>query len=109
MKPKVFASNLIAAAVLSALGAGVFSAGHWFPQEAKAATGPAGRCMAPAAGTLLPDFTGIVARNGPAVVNISVTHEAKAGANAQQSQGMDPNNPVVPILPPVSRRRAARL
>ena len=93
MKPKVFARNLIAAAVLSALGAGVFSAGHWFPQEANAATAPQAAAMAPAANTLLPDFTGIVARDGPAVVNISVTHVAKAGANAPQIEGMDPNNP----------------
>jgi serine protease Do len=91
MRPRIFARNVIAAAVLSALGAGAFSAGHWFPQEANAAT--AAVAMAPAANTLLPDFTGIVARDGPAVVNISVTHEAKAGANAPQLEGMDPNNP----------------
>ena len=94
MKPKMFARRVIATAALSALGAGAFSAGHWFPREASAATAPAEVATAPATSALLPDFTGIVARDGPAVVNISVTHEAKdADASAPQLQGIDPNNP----------------
>jgi serine protease Do len=94
MKTRVFTRNLIAAAALSALGAGVFSGGHWFPQEASAATAPAAVAAAPAAGALLPDFTGIVARDGPAVVNISVTHDAKAAdASAPQLEGIDPHSP----------------
>ncbi len=93
MKPKVLVRSAIAAAVISAVGAGVFSAGHWFPQEASAATAPLVVATAAPAGALLPDFTGIVARNGPAVVNISVTHEVKAAADAPQFGGMDPNSP----------------
>ena len=93
MKPTILGRSLIAAAVISAVGAGAFSAGHWFPQEASAATAPLAVAAAPAAGALLPDFTGIVERNGPAVVNISVTHAAKAGANTPQLEGIDPNSP----------------
>ena len=93
MKPKVLVRSLIATAVISAVGAGAFSAGHWFPQEASAAAAPTAVATAPAANALLPDFTGIVERNGPAVVNISVTHEAKAEANTQQFGGIDPNSP----------------
>ena len=93
MRPKVLAKSVIAAAVISAVGAGAFSAGHWFPQEASAATAPLAVASAPAASALLPDFTGIVERNGPAVVNISVTHDAKADANTQQFSGVDPDSP----------------
>ncbi|MBE0624707.1 MAG: DegQ family serine endoprotease [Burkholderiales bacterium] len=93
MKPKVLARSLIATAVISALGAGAYSAGHIFTQEANAATAPLAAASAPAASALLPDFTGIVERNGPAVVNISVTHEARETANTPQFEHMDTNNP----------------
>lgn len=84
--------SLIAAAVVSAMGAGVFTAGHWYPQEAHATSAPTAVTAAPAANTPLPDFTAIVERNGPAVVNISVTHDVKAAA-AQQFGGLDPDSP----------------
>lgn len=93
MKPKVLVRSLIAAGVISAVGAGAFSAGHWFPQEAAAANAPVAVSTGSTASVLLPDFTGIVERNGPAVVNISVTHDAKTDATAQQFEGVDPNNP----------------
>jgi serine protease Do len=93
MKPKFPARSAIAAALIAAVGAGAFSAGHWFPQEANAAAAPTAVAAAPKAGALLPDFTGIVERNGPAVVNISVTHPARAEANLPQFEGLDPNSP----------------
>ncbi|MGP1676289.1 MAG: DegQ family serine endoprotease [Giesbergeria sp.] len=93
MKPRVLVRSAIAAAVISAVGAGAFSAGHWFPQEANAATATLTVASASTASALLPDFTGIVERNGPAVVNISVTHEVKAEANTPQFEGLDPNSP----------------
>ncbi len=40
--------------------------------------------------TMLPDFTGIVERNGPAVVNISVVQEATGTADMPQQQPGDP-------------------
>ena len=98
MKPRLVVRSLIAIAIISAVGAGAFSAGNWFPREAKAATAPvavasAPSASAPMASALLPDFTGIVERNGPAVVNISVTQKAKAAPNIQQFGNVDPNNP----------------
>jgi serine protease Do len=94
MKPKVLARNAIAAALIAAVGAGAFSAGHWFPQEARAAAAPTPVAAAPTPGAPLPDFTGIVERNGPAVVNISVTQESKVAANMPQFEGLDPNSPL---------------
>jgi serine protease Do len=93
MKPKVLVRSLIAAGVISAVGAGAFSTGHWFPQEAAAANAPVAVSTGPTASVLLPDFTGIVERNGLAVVNISVTHDVKADVAARQFSGVDPNNP----------------
>jgi serine protease Do len=93
MKPKLVVRSLIAAAVIAAVGAGAFSAGHWFPREASAATAPLAVATAPAASALLPDFTSIVQQNGPAVVNISVTQKAKAEPQVQQFGKIDPNNP----------------
>ncbi len=98
MKPRLVVRSLIATAVIAAVGAGAFSAGHWFPREASAAAAPvalasATNANAPAAGALLPDFTSIVQQNGPAVVNISVTQKSKAEPQVQQFGKIDPNNP----------------
>jgi len=93
MKPNVLVRSLIAAGVISAVGAGAFSAGHLFTQEAAAANAPVAVAAGSTASVLLPDFTGIVERNGPAVVNISVRHDVKADTATQQLPGMDPNNP----------------
>jgi serine protease Do len=41
----------------------------------------------------LPDFSGIVAQNGPAVVNISVTEKAEKVAYTPAMPQLDPNNP----------------
>ncbi|TSA12774.1 MAG: DegQ family serine endoprotease [Betaproteobacteria bacterium] len=82
----------MATAVVAAMGAGVFTAGHWFPQEASAAA-PLTASSRLTANAPLPDFTGIVERNGPAVVNISVTHAGKTAANMPQFKGLDPDSP----------------
>ncbi|HWI15776.1 MAG TPA: DegQ family serine endoprotease [Burkholderiales bacterium] len=47
---------------------------------------------APAAAAL-PDFTSLVAANGPAVVNITVTQKAEKTAFEGMPQGMDPSDP----------------
>ena len=93
MQPKSLLRSLIAAGLIAALGAGAFAAGHWMPQLAAAATAPTAATAAPGAAVLLPDFTGIVDRNGPAVVNISVTQDVKTSAAVPQFPGMDPNDP----------------
>ena len=92
MKPRVLFRSLIAAGVIAAVGAGAFSAGHWFPQEAAAANAQVAVASTSAASAMLPDFTGIVDRNGPAVVNISVTHDLKSEAGPQ-IPGLDRNSP----------------
>ena len=96
MKPTILVRSLTVAGIISTLGAGAFAAAHWYPQEAAAANVPTAAAAAAAAaaapaGAVLPDFTAIVERNGPAVVNISVTHESKAAA--MQVPGLDPNSP----------------
>ncbi len=94
-KPTTLVRSLVAAGVITALGAGAFTAGHWLPQQATAASAPAAVSAAatPGAGIRVPDFTGIIERNGPAVVNISVTQNIKTAVAMPQLQGMDPNDP----------------
>jgi len=93
MKHNILVRGLIAAGVIAVVGAGAFSAGHRFPSEAAAANAPVAVAAAPSASALLPDFTGIVERNGPAVVNISVTHDVKTNSRMRQFPGVDPDNP----------------
>ncbi len=93
MQTKSLVRSLIAVGLVAALGAGAFAAGHWMPQLAAAATAPTAVAAAPGAAVLLPDFTGIVDRNGPAVVNISVTQDVKTSAAVPQIPGMDPDDP----------------
>jgi len=93
MNSKTLVRSLIAAGVISVFAAGALTAGHWRPQEAVAANAPMAVATASPAHALLPDFTGIVERNGPAVVNISVTHELKAEAAMPQGPGFGPNSP----------------
>ncbi|PKO45493.1 MAG: peptidase [Betaproteobacteria bacterium HGW-Betaproteobacteria-3] len=90
---------LVLAGVIGATGAGVYRSSHAAATASvtAAATVPA----APGVSMLLPDFTQISARNGPAVVNISVSGMAKVpdGAGDDTSAqlpdipGLDPNDP----------------
>ncbi len=68
------------------------------PANATAAAAVPASAIAAAPGVALPDFSQLAARNGPAVVNISVTGVAKAGADqgeegSRGAPGMDPNDP----------------
>jgi serine protease Do len=79
MTRKLVAVGLVAAGFAAGAGTAVFQSDPlgWFePKEAHAAAAPTQRGGAPA---LLPDFTSIVERNGPAVVNISVVGETPEG------------------------------
>jgi len=69
MQTKLVIRNLIAGVAIAAAGA--LAAGRLIPQQPAAAAAPATTtaAAAPGANVLLPDFTGIVDRNGPAVVN----------------------------------------
>lgn len=94
MKQKMLVRSLIAAGVI-AVGAGAFAKYDMNAlSEAHAAIAPTSAVVAsaqPAAVAALPDFTGIVAQNGRAVVNISVTSDMKKVANGPE---LDPNDPM---------------
>jgi serine protease Do len=96
MKQKMLMRSLIAAGILAA-GAGIYAQ---YDQSvlaiAFAATTPAPAVTEStqrATIEALPNFTGIVARNGLAVVNVSVTNKAGKGADAVAMPRLDPNDP----------------
>ena len=96
MKTNRLKLSVAAVAVATAL-AGSYSLGSYFPAvgHAHAAVDPAAVAVAqsPAAAMALPDMSAIVARNGPAVVNISVSGTRKASAESQEIPGLDRNDP----------------
>ena len=100
MKPKILVASLIAAGVIAA-GAGyekydssVFSPALAASAPAMPASAqPAAVPIAKPAVAALPDFTGIVAQNGAAVVNISVTNKAEKVADFSGMPNLDPNDP----------------
>ena len=96
MKQKMLIRSLIAAGVIAA-GAGAFAKYDLsvFPQAlAASSSAPAVMASAQAAAVAaLPDFTGIVAQNGRAVVNISVTNKVDKTADVPALSKLDPNDP----------------
>lgn len=98
MNAKKLKLTVIALSLASAIG-GAYSLGHLQTiGEAQAATNSVPAATSPAASAValpasaLPDMGTIVERNGPAVVNISVTGTRKTGADADFPQ-LDPNDP----------------
>jgi serine protease Do len=88
--PHALVVALATAGVIGAVGAGAYT-------SARAVNGPTTNAtsVAPAAMVTLPDFSTITSRDGPAVVNISVTGTAKASdAEAAEMQGIDPDDPM---------------
>ena len=61
---------------------------------AVAATQPAAQAIAPTAAANLPDFTALVDRTGPAVVNISVRGDARAMAGGDESGSDEADDPM---------------
>ncbi|MCC7487313.1 MAG: DegQ family serine endoprotease [Burkholderiales bacterium] len=96
MRTRLLAGILIAAGVVAA-GVGAYWKFHpSLSSSVAAATAPARTTSAgarAAAASTLPDFTSIVARNGPAVVNISVTGKSPRAQFNSGGQGIDPNDP----------------
>jgi serine protease Do len=92
----------VAVAVLGVVGAGgavvvqqsnaTAAASAAAPAPVAAAVAPAAPVAVPAPSISLPDFSVIVAHNGPAVVNISVTGSTKTGYDGAdaQARGNDP-------------------
>ncbi|MBS0429762.1 MAG: DegQ family serine endoprotease [Proteobacteria bacterium] len=86
--PQRLVLALAAAGVLGAAGAGAYTSARASAQPAPVTT----PMVAPIAA---PDFSTITARNGPAVVNISVTGTTKTASadGAAGIPGLDPNDP----------------
>ena len=93
MRAKTLRLTLIVAAVAGVIGGGYY--GRFNGRAVDPATGgvsPAASAASPPAGSMiLPDFSSIVAQNGPAVVNISVSGSSKVGS--QDSAEPDSGDP----------------
>jgi serine protease Do len=109
MKAKPIARALLVAGLATGLVAGCGNGSASFFPTSQAATNPEQiqTRPVPAAAAALPDFSAMVAKYGPAVVNISVTETMKTGGDMQQFQGIDPNDPfwkffgqMIPKTPP---------
>ncbi|MCE4060681.1 DegQ family serine endoprotease [Pandoraea sputorum] len=113
MQTSKLTRTLVAGAVLVALTGGyVAGRQHWqtplaseMVSDASAASSPAATPVAAqnapntAPRMLVPDFSQLAEQYGPAVVNISVTHDGKPSAQRgsaanQLPPGMDPNDPL---------------
>jgi serine protease Do len=96
MKQKLLVRGLVAAGLLTVLGAGFATSGLSLSSDQGAAFASAAVTTAvtpvAASGAQLPGFNWIVEKYGPAVVNISVTQEADT-EDAQQMPRLDPNDP----------------
>jgi len=89
--PHALVVALATAGVIGAVGAGAYTSARAVNAPTNAAS------VAPAAMVTLPDFSTITSRDGPAVVNISVTGTAKASdaEAAAEMQGIDPDDPML--------------
>jgi serine protease Do len=94
MKEQILKRTAIGAALVAALASGypLLQTSIINPAHATVATAPVPVAPATSAAAL-PDFTGLVAANGPAVVNITVTQKAEKTVLQGVPQGMDPNDP----------------
>ena len=88
--PRALVLALATAGVIGAVGAGAYTSARAVGTPTNATA------TAPAAMVTLPDFSTITARDGAAVVNISVTGTMKASDDEQaaQIQGIDPDDPM---------------
>jgi len=101
MQGKLLKGTALAAALVAALGGGyVFlgraaaSPGDVGVEKPTAGTAP----VAPPAGARLPDFSAIVQRYGPAVVNLSTTGTAKISMEGAPPGQLDPESPFYPFF-----------
>ena len=96
MKREIWGRSLIAGGILAAAVAAYAglnpSALHSATAASAAAPGVAARAQA-ATSNALPDFTGIVAQNGPAVVNVSVTGKTEKTGFVRETPKLDPSDP----------------
>jgi serine protease Do len=82
MQPHTFKRSVVALAIAAAFGAGTLAAQHGATiAPASAATQPAAVATAAPEAAALPDFSGLVAKYGPAVVRITVSADQKKVAS----------------------------
>ncbi|MBS1137294.1 MAG: protease Do, partial [Proteobacteria bacterium] len=93
MQRKTFKRTLIAAAVLVAMAGGYARFVGQPIEPAHAGTAAAAATAAASPALVMPDFSSIVAQNGPAVVNISVTGPTRTAARSSPFPQMDPDDP----------------
>ncbi|OUM02821.1 DegQ family serine endoprotease [Variovorax sp. JS1663] len=86
--PRALAAALAAAGVIGAVGAGAYTSASALGTSAAA---PAAAAATPL--VTMPDFSAITSRDGPAVVNISVTGTTKTALEG--TPGMDPDDPML--------------
>ena len=82
-----------AAMAVAAALAGSYSLGNYFPPLGQAHAAVESAVVTPAPAAVLPDMSAIVARNGPAVVNISVSGTRKVASGSSEIPGLDRNDP----------------
>ena len=82
---------LASAGVIGAVGAGAYTSAR------AVAPGPVATVVAAPVMTL-PDFSEITSRDGPAVVNISVTGTTKTSFDGSLPNGMDPDDPMAELF-----------
>ena len=95
MHTRSWKRTLIAASIIAALSGGYIGV------QAKENTAmPATNAAVASSRSLLPQagFSEIVTRNGPAVVNISITGTMKTAMNSPSMPQMDPDNPLYPFF-----------
>ncbi|MBS1172734.1 MAG: protease Do, partial [Proteobacteria bacterium] len=92
MQRKTFKRTLVAAAVLVAMAGGYARFVGQPIEPAHAGTAAAAATAAASPALVMPDFSSIVAQNGPAVVNISVTGPTRTAARSSPFPQMDPDD-----------------
>jgi serine protease Do len=96
MNRKAFRSTTVAVALVAAVAGGYAYRGR--AQAAAPPPRPPLVNVAPPTTAALPDFSGIVQRYGPAVVNVSTTSAVKTAAPASPFGPLDPDDPFAQLF-----------
>ena len=96
MQRRISSSTIAGTAVVAALAVGSLYYRHAQAAPETKTTPVATQAMptAPSTAAALPDFSGIVQRNGPAVVNVSITGTMKTASQGSPFGQLDPDDPL---------------
>jgi serine protease Do len=111
MKSKIIPKMVAGVAVADAVAAGFLLDGRALAApDAQAATSTVSQALPSApASAALPDFSGIVQRYGPAVVNVSVTATPKAAYQGTPFGQLDPDDPLSQFFHRFQPRQEGRM